>query len=1275
MARRQLSLQFGPIRNRNLLSNHWLEHRLCLEPEWTEFRSTAQNLLRQLGILWREQRERVSQYAEASLEQAFIQPILMRLGWRFLYQASLRGRRPDYALFFQESDLDAALSAGRNNPEFWSRAVLVGDAKAWSANLDRPLRVENQREYPPEQIEWYIRHSNREYGLLTNGRLWRLYPRNLSAHQPRFETYLECDLATLLTQWVEAGHNRGQRTFGEADDFLKFFLFFSPVGFARTDERNSVLERAIEGSNTYRLGIGEGLKSRVFQALQTCIRGFLSHAGNNLDPDRDLLLCRDQSLVLLYRLLFVMYAEDRDLLPYRTNRLYRDNRSLSRQRDEIAGELDRLEEGRGEEFARDSFTIWEHVTALFDLVNRGRRYGVPAYNGGLFDAEENAFLAEKVLPDWHLARVIDQLSRAPDDQHPDAGLFRVDYRDLSIQHLGHVYEGLLELQPRRAQEQMIVVRKKRGQEHEQKIIAVSEAIPPGFERTDEICAPGEAFLATDKGERRASGSYYTPNHIVDYIVQKTLGPLCAQIADELKAEIEATEAQWRRARGQNRELLKEKLDALRTDFDDRVMRLKVLDPAMGSGHFLLRACQYLAEEIATNPHAGDPAAEHFESDESTLSFWKRRVVEHCLYGVDLNPLAVELAKVALWLETAAIDYPLTFLDHHLLCGNSLVGASVADLGSLPGNEPLPLFEQQVSSRLPAVLDGLSQIADRPSNTVDQVKEKARVFNNVVDAIRKPFIAVADLWCATYFLDRAHQITPDQYARALDTIGARRRHARLQHEDWFQKSLQTAHRADVSCFHWELEFPEVFFDLTGRREDGGFDIVIGNPPYDVLSEKETGHDLTKFKEFLRAQAVYEPSFRGKNNLYKLFVCQAIDLLRQGGRMGFITPMAVLGDDQAAEIRRLILGAGAFTSVDAFPQKDNSAQRVFAEAKLSTAVFSLIKTADETVRNSEFISRVHPAQYIETDSPSLSLSTPEIPLYDPSNVTIASCSQQDWDLAVRIMQSGRMIRLGDVAEFFQGEVNETNERARGSFLQDGTRGKLVTRGACICLYVTRPASQGTDLHLDIARFLQGKGRDTKAYHHQHRRIGLQESCPQNNFRRIIAAIVPGGEFCNHTINYCAEPHCSDPLEFAMALLNSRLSDWYFRLGSTNAHVSHYQIANLPYPRFAPERTGEDDNLRATVTQALRTKDLEEAFQMLLPALAHAPFTAAVCDVVVELVRLIVDAEHRRGEIARSERSALCAEAQPYQDLIDRLLYAIAGLSEEEATGLEERLAAML
>ena len=173
----QLTLPLFPLRNNELLSNHWLEHRLPLEPEWKEQFNRAEDVLQVLLTLWRSEKDRVALYGdEAGLEHRFIQPVLEALGWHLKYQTYLDGREPDYALFLHEQSLDAALRAGRTNPDFWRHATLVADAKAWHISLDRPTRVGKSREYPPEQIEWYVNRSLCDYGILTNGRLWRLVP-------------------------------------------------------------------------------------------------------------------------------------------------------------------------------------------------------------------------------------------------------------------------------------------------------------------------------------------------------------------------------------------------------------------------------------------------------------------------------------------------------------------------------------------------------------------------------------------------------------------------------------------------------------------------------------------------------------------------------------------------------------------------------------------------------------------------------------------------------------------------------------------------------------------------------------------------------------------------------------------------------------------------------------------------------------------------------------------------------------------------------------------
>lgn len=1307
----QHTLPFSAVRNSDFLSNHWLEKRLPHEPEWDTVQPAAATALGKLADLWTRQKNLVERYDdEAGLEHAFIQPVLETLGWTLKYQAFLQGRKPDYALFTAPDAHALAINAGRDNPDFWKHPTLLADAKAWHVSLDRPITSGSQREFPPQQIEWYLDRSSLDYAILTNGKLWRLIPRQRAAHQPRFQTFLECDLAALLTRY-----EKNHLDYNTLDDFRRFFLFFSPHAFVSSPAVEPLIKRAIAGSSAYRLSASEALKERVFEALRLCIEGFLNFPSNNLNPDTDLPACRANAFTLLYRLLFIFFAEDRQLLPFRKNDLYTRNRALSRFRDDIAARLDKIELKQESEFSKTETSYWDEITALFDLIDSGKAaYGVPAYNGGLFNADAHPFLHEhkdrdknpvagKKIPDYYLAHVIDSLGRAPDPLHPDAPPVAVDYKDLAIQDLGNIYEGLLELHPIYATYPVRLARARRaaaGQRPEEKYLQPNDPTPAGFSVVATY-PEHSVYLANDKGERRASGSYYTPDHIVNYIVENTLGPLCRDIDQKLNAEIAATKAKLKSARGNPRTLLEQDLAKLRADFDDRVLALKILDPAMGSGHFLIRACNFLAEEIATNPHAADPAALNLKSDESTITFWKRKVVESCLYGVDLNPVAVELAKLALWLETVSTTQPLSFLDHHLRHGNSLVGAFVDQLGSLPNEDPLfqNAFQAQVEQKLPLFIGGLNQIRGLPSDTVAEVKAKEKLFLTVVEPLRDSFRFVADLWTAQFFLPKPTRartpiapgspgetspattdssppapppppLSAADYAALINALGSPKTFLPLRNSS--AVTAATAAIQPVHPFHWELEFPDVFFSDKARLPNPGFHAIVGNPPYDVLSEKETKTSISSLQSFLECQPRYSPSISGKNNLYKLFVCQALHILANAGRLGLITPMAILGDKITADIRRQILSVADFTSVDAFPQKDDPKRRVFPEAKLSTTAFTLVKSFPPN--NAAFKSRSHPAQFIDEASPSTALSASQLSLYDPVNSTIITCSQTDWDIATRIMQTGRLERLCTIAEFAQGEVNETVQREKGT-LATARTGQLVVRGSAICLYVPRETSQGDDLWIDREKFLNGKDNNSKAFDYRHRRVGWQESCPQNNFRRIIASLIPSGEFCNHKINYLSEPSSKHPIEFVLALLNSQLADWYFRIGSTNAAVSHYQIGNLPSPIFAPTKSGADRQLFGTAKAAFDTQKFDQTLALLTPACQSPPFPLAIRDIIIAATERIIAIEQNRGPISRSDRSHLDPRAQPYQDLIDQLFFRLAGLSPAESAALEARLTTML
>ena len=182
----------------------------------------------------------------------------------------------------------------------------------------------------------------------------------LGPANPRFQTYLEVDLQALLGSLTPAD---GQLELGpsgpEFHDFLRFYLLFSPVGLASIADRKPLIQRAVDGSSEYSIGVGEELKDRVFEALRLCVEGFLSHHENALDPQQDLRACQEHSLIFLYRLLFIMYAEDRGLLPYRRNQTYTNNRSLARHRDDVATRLDRVSRGLpSADYPRDDTALW-----------------------------------------------------------------------------------------------------------------------------------------------------------------------------------------------------------------------------------------------------------------------------------------------------------------------------------------------------------------------------------------------------------------------------------------------------------------------------------------------------------------------------------------------------------------------------------------------------------------------------------------------------------------------------------------------------------------------------------------------------------------------------------------------------------------------------------------------------------------------------------------------------------------------------------------------------
>jgi len=1131
--------------NRGLFSDHFLKARLPQRKEW-ETGAELITFRKSLLSLYESKRLILPDLNEAQSEKEFVQPVLELLGYAdsYIVQAPTKvgqqTNRPDYALFPEVTTKNKAYPKLKDND--YTQCIGIADAKYWERELD--LAKSNERDTytnqnPSFQIAGYLTGTQQRWGILTNGRLWRLYC--TKSHLP-LANYYQIDLIQLLEEAPE-------------ESLKYFYLFFRKAALVQVDGK-SFLDHALEGSDEYAIELETDIKERAYEVVELLSRGFAAGFKPEELSETTLKSIYDNSLALLYRLLFVFYAEARELLPLTASVSYRDNYSMHK----ITRDIDEVI-NKGQELSSHSTQYYHYISNLFHLIDSGDpSLGVPEYNGGLFDTEEHPFLEDHAIADAFLVPTIHKLARIRDKKLGREVV--VDYNTLSERHLGSIYEGLLEFKPQIAPHDLVIVKEKGSTKY-----------APADEHPGKKTAyqKGELYLVNDKGERKASGSYYTPEYIVNYIVQNTLDPLVKEAQEKtraLKPEVDKAIARWQKQKEQRQGLEPtDKYDHKVAEERERLLEsylsLKVLDPAMGSGHFLARATDFLAEAIATDPYIESPMG---IAEESELTYYRRRVVESCIYGVDLNPLAVELAKLTLWLTTMARSKPLSFLNHHLRVGNSLIGARVADLDEISRTKgkkgkaidlsrapvQLGLFQEAFNKKLHVLLQSRALIAQLPTETLEDIHNKEKWSRDFEHDVER-FHNLADLWVSTYF---GSTVRWDEYNTLVENLQS-------PQPEW-EKLLQKGHikkalavKGERHFFHWELEFPEVFYDDQGNRKaNPGFDAVIGNPPYDVLAEKEQGIDVEPDKDFCSDRQYLEPALGGKLNYYRLFSALSIWLTCTSGIHGFIVPLALIGDAQAEPLRRYMLTHTQLLLIEAFPQKDNPGARVFEEAKLSTCIYVLQKQEPET----PFSLRVHPGKFILNTLARISVTNDDIRLLDPIGLSIPSMPGTNTDhiaLGIALGKRSEGHCFGEIAPSQQGEVNLTTHAA---LLSDSPIGPKVLRGANVDRYeFNEEPKQGTPAYLRVDEFLQNRSPDSKAFDHKELRIGYQRGAAIDNWRRIIACIIQPGSFCSDTINYIVKPKTD--FYFVLGLLNSGLYEWRFRLTSTNNHVNSYEVDALP------------------------------------------------------------------------------------------------------------------
>lgn len=948
-----------------LFTRDWLTQGILESAQWRELTEQSVDQARvKIGSLLSSLTKRKAP-VEAETEDKLVYPVLRVLGWDHIsvqQRMDARGRNdvPD-ALLFPDAETDAAAAGLEPWQRFRHGAALV-EAKRWNRPLDRA--AQGDQGVPAAQVMHYLSRADvitqgkMRWGILTNGRHWRLYWQGALSVA---DDYLEIDLGKVFDL---PGYTPDLLDGGiSADHALRLFLLlFGREAFLPADQGRSFHDQALIDARQWEESVARDLSDVVFdRVFPLLVRALPQHDRERPETIGDAYLedIRSGALVLLYRLLFILYAEDRNLLPDERGPYARY--SLTRMRMEIAEARE-----HGITSAARSTEYWGRLETIFGAIAEGDDpLGIPPYNGGLFDPANAPLLARVRLPDTVTGEVIFLLSHraATPPAHPRPRY--INYRDLSVQQLGSIYESILEY-------------------------AV------------EADGAGGVQPRPDNSARHRSGSYYTPEDLVGLIIERAVGPL----VDELVTDFASAVAQGSTGA---------ELTAL--DPATRMLDLKIVDPAMGSGHFLVSLVDWLSDKVLkatadaeieagdgySSPLVGRVAAlrtdilaraqEHGwpivaeQLDDPHIV--RRMVLKRCIYGVDLNPMAVELAKVALWLHSFTVGAPLSFLDHHLRCGNSVLGAWVrpttlwlANRGSLMVNRHLAVIDN--------VATAMAEIENIPDNDLTEVKQSEALFGSVAEA-SAPLDALlglvqADALMGVFddtpsrvretssqlLLSRASVIEQERAKEAArkgateDTVAtkvaaatqridkaitrARENETRFERAQAFKMVLEgsfgdpaaiatgamtiadAADRAEASAgvadqtsllpdvapdrqrrlladtlvgearalahehhfFNWEIAFPGLWRDLASAGRTGGFDAVIGNPPY-VRQEM-----IGAIKPAL--ERAYE-SFAGTADLYVYFYEQGLKLLRPGGRMAYVVTNKWLKAGYAEGLRRL------------------------------------------------------------------------------------------------------------------------------------------------------------------------------------------------------------------------------------------------------------------------------------------------------------------------------------------------------------------------------------
>ena len=756
-----------------------------------------------------------------------------------------------------------------------SKLIAAGETRAIAlfCNNDESFEAPSQRLNGFSPVSRALAEAGRDpenrigWVILTRGSEIRLYaarPDVGVSSKGRGETYVEINLIAL--PYDSAGYLQ---------------MLFSAQALAPEGS----VEETLEASDRFAAKLAHRLRERVYNETVPILAEAVAVRLQKRSKADDLSGINlsdayEQVMFILFRLLFVAYAEAVDLLPYKTNGEYK------------AASLANMIRNLGnEEFSENSTKLWDGVLYLWEAINDGNTdLGVPVYNGGLFSSDQDTS---------EIGREISKLSKLKDSEFAPAlasmfldegpeGIGPVDFRSLSVREFGTIYEGLLE----------------------SRLVLHKDSIE----------------LVNRSGDKKASGTYFTKQFVVEHLLDQALEPALDRHIQELSA-ISHDDA------------------ALAEKFFD----FKCADIAMGSGHFLVAALDRIESRLSAflinHPIAGitselerllSAAKKALENtaeatDIETSSLLRRQVARHCVYGVDINHIAVELARLSIWIHTFIPGLPLSFLDHNFVCGDSLTGVGTLDEAKLIfGDDENSLFVDEISNFLKRSEKSLNRLA----HTSDATKQEIEVARNAHLQARE------DVRSAKSFFDLiTAERDPDCEVARIENFSEGTVNAAAS-----KKSIAVSING-INPLHFPVAFPEVFV-----RDNPGFDVILGNPPWEKVKVEEHSwwsmhwpglKSLTKpekdkvISKLKRTRPYLEQQFEdavdfakryrelikstfaklgsGDTDLHKAFSWRIFQLTRNDGYAGIVLPRSVTQSGGSKEWREEVLKNGSFSSV--------------------------------------------------------------------------------------------------------------------------------------------------------------------------------------------------------------------------------------------------------------------------------------------------------------------------------------------------------------------------